>query len=109
LKVAEWLADRGRSFRAKDTPDNKGRTVYVLAECPFNPSHGPDSCITQEPDGKLGAQCFHYGCVGRGWRELKEAIGAPDSHHHDPPLSGNDANSPSPTSPPPDGDWAGRA
>src|SRR5262249_4766251 len=76
-------------FRIKAEPDGKGRKVYVLAQCPFDPSHGdPDSCIMQAPDGKLSAQCFHNSCRGQGWQAFKEAIGRPEKHHYDPPLPG---------------------
>ena len=88
LLVEKWLKDRGVTYRAKLTPDAQGRTVYVLAECPFDPTHGdPDSCIMQAPDGKLSAQCFHNSCTGRGWQEFKEKLGKPDPDHYDPPLS----------------------
>jgi hypothetical protein len=89
LLVDKWLADRGVAFRIKSEPDGKGRIVYVLAQCPFDPSHGdPDSCIMQGPDGKLSALCFHNSCRGRGWQAFKQAIGAPERHHYDPPLPG---------------------
>ena len=91
LLVEKWLADRGVTFRIKSKPDGKGRTVYVLAQCPFDASHGdPDSCIMQAPDGKLSAQCFHNSCRGRGWQMFKQAIGRPEKHHYDPPLSGRE-------------------
>jgi hypothetical protein len=88
LKVGEWLQARGREYRVKSQPDSRGRTVYVLKTCPFDPGHGdPDSCIMQAPGGKLSAQCFHNSCRGRGWKEFKEAIGQPDPEHYDPPLT----------------------
>jgi putative DNA primase/helicase len=87
LLVARWLADRGREFRIKPERDGKGRLVYVLKECPFDPSHrDPDACIMQATDGKLSAQCFHNSCSGRGWQDFKEAIGKPEGNHYDPPL-----------------------
>jgi hypothetical protein len=86
--VDRWLSDRGVAFRVKSEPDGKGRTVYVLKECPFDPSHGdPDSCVMQDPHGKLSAQCFHNSCSGRGWQDFKQRIGAPERHHYDPPLT----------------------
>jgi putative DNA primase/helicase len=87
LKVGEWLQARGREFRVKPQPDAKGRTVYVLKVCPFDAGHGdPDSCIMQEPGGKMAAMCFHNSCRGRGWQAFKAAIGPPDPEHYDPPL-----------------------
>src|SRR5207237_712960 len=46
----------------------------------------PDSCIMQDAHGKLSAHCFHASCEGRGWQDFKEALGAPEAHHYDPPL-----------------------
>ena len=87
LLVDKWLSDRGQAFRCKPEMDKYGRTVYVLATCPFNNDHGdPDSCIMQGTDGKMSAQCFHNSCGGNGWQEFKEAIGKPDAGHYDPPL-----------------------
>ena len=89
LDVPRWLAARGVSFRVKDRPDSKGRTVYLLEQCPFDGGHGGhgETAIYQALDGKLGADCKHNSCNGRGWQEFKEAIGPPEPDHWDPPLS----------------------
>jgi hypothetical protein len=85
LFVPDWLRDRGIEYRVKPQPDGRGRTVYVLKKCPFDAGHGdPDSCIMQEPGGKLSAQCFHDSCQGRGWEAFRDAIGKPEPHHYDP-------------------------
>ena len=95
LLVDKWLTDRCVAFRIKDQPDGKGRTVYVLNSCPFDPSHGdPDACIMQEPGGKLSAKCFHNSCQGNNWQMFKEKIGAPNADHYDPPLRGQSRRSP---------------
>lgn len=87
LLVDHWLQERGIAFRVKAEPDNLGRTIYVLQQCPFNPDHGdPDACVMQDHHGKLSAQCFHSSCQGQGWQAFKSAIGAPAAHHYDPPL-----------------------
>jgi hypothetical protein len=85
LDLAKWLQTRGIEFRQKPN-ESKGRTVYVLASCPFNPDHGADSCIMQGPDGKLSARCLHNSCSANGWEEFKQKIGVPDPGHYDPPL-----------------------
>src|SRR5207244_9797518 len=89
LNVERWLGARGVAYRVKPTPDAKGRTIYLLAECPFNGDHGGkhQTCITQEPDGKLGALCMHNSCAANGWKEFKDKIGAPDGDHYDPPFA----------------------
>src|SRR5690348_13056428 len=59
LMVETGLQDRGIEYRKKPQPDGRGRTVYVLKQCPFDAGHGdPDSCIMQAPNGALSAQCF---------------------------------------------------
>jgi hypothetical protein len=95
LDVAAWLAARGVGFRVKDGAAAGGRTVYVLARCPFDPAHAdPDACVMQAPDGKMSAHCFHASCVHRTWQAFKAAIGPPDAGHFHP------AEPPAP--PPPD-------
>lgn len=96
LLVDRWLRDRGIVFRVKAELDGKRRTVYVLQQCPFDPSHAdPDACIMQDAHGKMSAQCFHNSCKGRGWQQFKETIGAPQRHHYDPPLSASSTRKPS--------------
>ena len=72
LKVPEWLSDRGVTFTRKEQPMADGRTVYLLAECPFDPSHGRTNevCVMQDADGKLSARCLHNGCRP-GWRDFQ--------------------------------------
>jgi putative DNA primase/helicase len=87
LMVERWLTDNGRGFRIKPNPEGKGRTVFVLDACPFDPSHkDPDSCIMQDSAGKLSAKCLHDSCAGRGWQDFKQAIGKPSKDHFDPPF-----------------------
>lgn len=89
LDVPQWLAARGAAFRVKDRSDSKGRTIYLLEQCPFDSGHGGhgETAIYQAPDGKLGATCKHNACNGRGWQQFRDAIGKPDPDHYDPPLS----------------------
>jgi hypothetical protein len=51
-----------------------GRTAYLLAQCPFDESHGDngEAAVFESPEGKLGFQCKHNGCSGRGWREFRK-------------------------------------
>jgi hypothetical protein len=111
LLVEKWLQDRGIAYRVKPQTDDKGRRLFVLAECPFDSSHGaPDSCIMQEVvSGKMSAQCFHDSCRGRGWQQFKQAIGKPGREHYDPPMTpkskrkaAKSTNTP-PVAPPPKG------
>jgi hypothetical protein len=91
LDVPRWLTDRGVAYRVKDGTDAKGRSVYVLAACPFDPAHtAPDAAIFQADDGKLGFKCLHNSCADRGWKDAKEAIGPPDPDHFEPSLPARD-------------------
>lgn len=86
LKVAEWLDARHVAYTISNKADSRGRTCYVLADCPFNQEHKYHAAVMQGSDGKLSAACFHNGCLGKGWQDFKAAIGAPDRNHYDPPL-----------------------
>jgi P4 family phage/plasmid primase-like protien len=87
LKVEEWLTDRGVSYRIKSSKDHLGRTIYNLGAFPFNSAHtNTDACVMQDEAGKMSANCFHDSCSGKGWKEFKNKIGAPDPHHYDPPM-----------------------
>jgi P4 family phage/plasmid primase-like protien len=113
LLVERWLQARGINYQIKSTPTSDGRTVYLLAECPFNPAHGPgkETSIMQAPSGKMSAACMHDSCAGRGWQEFKAAIGPPDPEHYDPPLRKQRPTKQGPASSPPaagsDGSAAG--
>ncbi len=39
----------------------------------------------QAPSGAMSFNCFHDSCSGKGWQEVKVAIGEPDGDHYDPP------------------------
>jgi hypothetical protein len=83
LLVDRWLTDRAQPFRVKEGVAG-GRTGYLLKRCPFDPSHGdPDSCVMQDADGKMSANCFHASCAGRGWKDFKAKIGLPTAEHYE--------------------------
>ena len=87
LLVDQWLQARGVAFTTKTFGD--GRQGYLIT-CPFDESHNKgETFIAQEPSGKLSANCKHNSCSGKGWQEFKQAIGEPEGHHFDPPLSSN--------------------
>ena len=55
-------------------------TLYILKECPFDPTHAPgESAIGITSEGKLFYQCFHNSCQGRTWKDAKERISGKDS------------------------------
>ncbi len=89
LDLPKWLSARGVAFKRKDSPSSDGRTVYLLAQCPFDASHGKGNevSIMQDQAGKLSATCMHNSCQGRGWKEFRDAIGKPDPDHYDPPYT----------------------
>ena len=85
LRVADWLTDRGVSFRLKSSPTSDGRDVYLLAECPFDAEHGKrgEVAVMQERSGRMSFKCHHNSCSERGWQDLKKVIGKPLGIHYD--------------------------
>ena len=86
LDVARWLADRHIEHRTKDRPDGRG----YLVPCPFGPHGGSgESAVWQADSGLLTYECKHASCGGRQWADFRDAIGKPEAHHYDPPLTKN--------------------
>jgi hypothetical protein len=71
LDVQAWLQRYGLEVK-RDKPW-KGGTLYELKVCPWNPEHIDGvAYVIQQPSGAIGAACFHNGCHGKGWPELRE-------------------------------------
>jgi hypothetical protein len=52
LDFGSWFTARGVAFKEKADHDAKGRTIYLLENCPFNHDHrSPDAAIMEAPDG----------------------------------------------------------
>jgi hypothetical protein len=85
LDVARWLTDRGREFTVKRKGDG---TLYLLAKCPFDPTHGDhgEVHVGQFDNGALSFCCKHNSCQGKTWQHAKQAIGAPDATYYGSPL-----------------------
>jgi hypothetical protein len=73
-----WLRDwiRDHNVPVEDLEPQKiagGKLRWRLEACPWNGEHNRigDAAIILRPDGKIGAQCFHAHCSGKGWRELR--------------------------------------
>src|SRR5262249_35583108 len=65
---------------------HRGRVRYVLARCPFDPTHtADDACVMQGADGQLSAKCFHNSRKSSGWQASKDRIGKPLPEHYDAP------------------------
>lgn len=82
-----YLTDCGVDFRMKDEPTADGRKLLLLAECPFNSEHGKrgETCVMQDPSGKISFKCHHDSCSEYGWKDVKEALGKPDKGHFEGP------------------------
>ena len=68
--LAKYFPDAGEPLPWKGS----GR-IWKLAVCPWDAQHTNTTSITEQPDGKIGASCFHNSCKGKGWpalRSLKE-------------------------------------
>lgn len=64
----------------KETRTADGGRKLVLKQCPFDPAHGKDSAIFVSPQGATAFTCFHAGCSGHGWKELRLKF---DPHAYD--------------------------
>jgi hypothetical protein len=75
LDVDAWLAGHGmvhRGPREWRCQDGAG-TRWVLAVCPFNPTHDRgEACVMQSASGAVAFRCQHHSCAMHGWRELRE-------------------------------------
>ncbi len=70
--LEQWI--HSHDLKVLTTKTWQNATVYVLETCPFNPEHGKDSSIIQQPSGALGFQCFHNGCSGYTWHDLRDLL-----------------------------------
>jgi hypothetical protein len=71
--VRSFLDRHGVQFRGPVA--YKGNRKFVLAECPFNPSHRQSAVFEAEDvHGHVGFHCFHTSCRGRTWREFRELL-----------------------------------
>jgi hypothetical protein len=76
--VEAWLLDWIRTHSVpviEDEPQTiaGGKKLWKLRQCPWNSEHGSgDAWIVLHPGGVIGARCWHNGCAGKGWRELRE-------------------------------------
>ena len=79
IDVPAWIAEYLGHITITETKVRNGTTLYVLSECPFDPSHkAPDSVIGQMPSGAVFFKCFHNSCQGYGWKELRERFCSKD-------------------------------
>lgn len=72
---------------------NGGRK-WILRPCPFDSTHTNGAAyIVQFANGAIAAGCHHNGCVGKGWRELRELFepGSGASADADDEPTGNQA------------------
>lgn len=64
---------------AKEVRQGSGRKI-ILKECPFHPEHGEDSAIFVSESGAIGFKCFHNGCDGKQWQDVRLKF---DPHAYD--------------------------
>jgi hypothetical protein len=61
------------SIRVLRTGAWNGGRKYILARCPFDSSHtGTSVAVLQLASGAVVFKCFHNGCAGRTWRDVRE-------------------------------------
>jgi hypothetical protein len=71
LDLARWLETHALAVR-KVKPW-QGGTVHELEACPFNSDHvGGSALVGQHASGATFFRCFHNGCTGKDWHDLRE-------------------------------------
>ncbi len=73
--ITGWMADHFPEAAEKSW---RGRVLWELPECPFNPEHQRTARITRLENGALSFGCFHNSCQDKGWHELR-ALKEPDA------------------------------
>ena len=73
LDVQEYSAKYG--LKVSKVKRWNDASVYVLAECPFDPDHTETARIVQFDNGGLSFGCFHDSCSDKGWPQLQELLG----------------------------------
>jgi hypothetical protein len=73
LDPAQWLPTHGLEVRR--TKPWRGGVLYELAVCPWNAEHHEgEARVLQFANGALQAACFHNGCRGKGWHDLRDLV-----------------------------------
>ena len=70
-----WLASSGLKVSIEKAWGQA--TLYELESCPWNPEHHRTARIVQFESGALSAGCFHNGCQGKAWSDLREMVEGP--------------------------------
>lgn len=67
--IEEWMSKHGMRYQRKTFADGN---KYVLDVCPFDSNHkAPDACVFKSRSGAVGFHCFHNGCSGKTWRDVR--------------------------------------
>ena len=77
LDLDQWIQEHGIGVQSEK--DMGYARIVVLEKCPWNAdsAHDGDAAILQFPSGALSAKCFHDGCKGQGWDELRAIYDGP--------------------------------
>jgi hypothetical protein len=82
IDVPSWVAEHLGHIKIAEKKTRDGVDLYVLSECPFDPSHkAQDSVIGQMSSGAVFFKCFHDSCQGYDWKALRERFGTKDTSH----------------------------
>lgn len=76
--VRKWCSEHSIVIGPEKPDPYNNRTILVLKTCPFDPAHKKanspwsDAAIFEYSSGMIGFSCFHNGCQGNKWRDLRE-------------------------------------
>lgn len=72
-----FLREHGIGYRLEHTAKYD---KFILDHCFFNPEHrGKDASLLRMPSGAIKYVCFHNGCSGHTWQEMRMALD-PDAY-----------------------------
>ena len=66
--LAQYFPEAGEGEPWSQVP---GGRIWKI-DCPWNPAHVGKACITQRPNGSIGASCRAASCRQHHWRELRD-------------------------------------
>ena len=78
FNLDDWLTSSGLEV-AKENSWGQAM-LYKLEICPWNPEHRRTAHIVRFSNGALSAGCFHNGCHGKGWSDLRDAVVGSDGN-----------------------------
>jgi len=74
FNLDEWISTHGIEIALAGTWTQSGHK-WILSQCPWNQEHTNRSAyVVQFATGAIAAGCYHNGCTGKTWHDLRDTI-----------------------------------